>query len=488
MDFWHCRQMNVKDFKLKSSRWLVVAMAGTRILTLNAAAEDTSEAIQELKRQIQALTEKVNDLEFQQMNAAYQQQQKAGAEAQKAAEEQKTQKAVPFITAGADGFSLQSADTNFTLNLHGYGQVDSHYYASAAPTKDEFTIRRLRAIASGTVYHDFDYYLQTEFGSGFTSTTTNNAFLQDAYLNVHYFPEFQVQAGKMKPPLSLEWVPSDQYLWFLERGFPSELVPNRDVGAMVHGDLFSGALSYYAGAFNGVPDGGSGDAEVVGNEKDVVSRIFALPFKNTDIAPLQKFGIGLGSSYGLQPGQATPSFATVARQTFFSYSNTVSEAGQHLRLDPQAYYYWGPLGLYGEYVISDEKFKVAGTTPVEANFHNTAWDIVGSCFLTGEDNNFGVLPDVRDPLRFNGSGWGAFQLAARFGEISLDPDAFPLYAVKGSAQGATSWSVALNWYLNRNVKCIFEYSNTTFDGGNKTPGTVTGQTERALLGRLQFGF
>ncbi len=465
----------------KNYRWFVAAMAGAQILAVNATADDTSDTINDLKKQIQALTQKVDDLEARQKAAAEQQQQMATAEKQRDAKLTNA----PFITAGANGFSLQSADTNFVLNLHGYGQIDSHYYASAAPAKDEFTVRRMRAIASGTVYHDYDYYLQTEFGSGFTSSPTNDSFLQDAYLNVHYFPEFQVQAGKMKPPLSLEWVPLDQYLWFLERGFPSELVPNRDVGAMVHGDLFNGALSYYAGAFNGVPDGGSGDAAVSDNDKDVVSRIFALPFKNTQIVPLQKLGVGLASSYGLQPGQATPTFATMGRQTFFSYSNTVSEAGQHLRLDPQAYYFWGPFGAYGEYVVSDEKFKVGKSS---ANFNNTGWDIVGSYFLTGEDNNWAVLPDVRQPLRLNGSGWGAFQLAARFGQISLDPAAFPLYAVKGSAQGATSWSVSLNWYLNRNVKCIFEYSNTTFDGGNKTPGTVTGQTEQALLGRLQFGF
>ncbi len=469
---------------MKNYRWFVAAMAGAQILAINATADDTSDTINDLKRQIQALTQKVDDLEARQKAAAEQQQQIAAAE-------QKTNAKLtnaPFITAGADGFSLRSADTNFVLNLHGYGQVDSHYFASAAPGRDTFTIRRLRAIANGTVYHDYDYYLQTEFGSGFTSTTTNNAFLQDAYLNVHYFPEFQVQAGKMKPPLSLEWVPLDQYLWFLERGFPSELVPNRDVGVMVHGDLFNGALAYYAGAFNGVPDGGSGDAEVAGNEKDVVSRIFALPFKNTEIVPLQKFGVGLGSSYGLQPGAATPTFATMGRQTFFKYNSTVSEGGQHLRLNPQAYYFSGPFGLYGEYVVSDEKFQISGKTPGSANFHNIAWDIVGSYFLTGEDNNWAALPDVRQPLRLNGSGWGAFQLAARFGQISLDPAAFPLYAAAGSAQGATSWSVSLNWYLNRNVKCIFEYSDTTFDGGSKVPGSVTGQTEKALLGRLQFGF
>jgi phosphate-selective porin OprO/OprP len=98
------------------------------------------------------------------------------------------------------------------------------------------------------------------------------------------------------------------------------------------------------------------------------------------------------------------------------------------------------------------------------------------------------LPDVHDSLRFGKTGWGAWQLAARIGQISLDPASFPLYAVKGSADGATCWGVSLNWYLNRNVKCILEYSDTTFNGGNKTPGTVTGQTEQALLGRLQFGF
>jgi len=476
--------MNAIKLIIKKHRWVVAAVAGAQILALNATAEDTNNSIDDLKKQIQALTQKVDDLEARQKAAAEQQRQIAATQEKTSAKLTNA----PFITAGAKGFSMQSADGDFILNLKGFAQVDSHYFASADPGKDTFTIRRMRAIASGSVYHNFEYYLQTDFASGISSTTTNNSFLQDAYVNVNYFPQLQVQAGKMKPPLSLEWVPLDQYLWFLERGFPSELVPNRDVGVMLHGDLFHGALSYFAGVFNGIPDNSSGDVAVADNEKDVCARIFALPFKNTDIVPLQKLGLGLGSSYGLQPGQTTPTFATMARQTFFSYSNNVSEAGQHFRFDPQAYYFWGPLGIYGEYVLSDTKYKVADKTPHTANFNNKAWDVVGSYFLTGEDNNWATLPDVHDSLRFGKTGWGAWQLAARIGQISLDPASFPLYAVKGSAEGATSWSVALNWYLNRNVKCIFEYSNTTFDGGNKTPGSVTGQTEQALLGRLQFGF
>jgi phosphate-selective porin OprO/OprP len=257
----------------------------------------------------------------------------------------------------------------------------------------------------------------------------------------------------------------------------------------VHGAIWNEALVYAAGVYNGVPDGGSGDVEVADNDKDAVVRVIVSPLKNTEIAPLQNFAFGLGSSYGIQAGTTTPSFGTAARQVFFSYSNTVSETGQHLRLDPQGSYYWGPFCGYWEYAISDEKFKLPVTGKVhQAYFQNTGWDVVGSWYLTGESNIFGVLPTVEHPFRIGGPGWGAFQLAARFGQISLDPNAFPLYAVKGSAQRATSWSLALNWYLNHNVKCILEYDQTAFGGESSAPRHVASNDEMAIQGRLQFGF
>jgi phosphate-selective porin OprO/OprP len=450
---------------------LAAALFASQILTTAALADQTTDQIEALKKQIQELSLKVDELE----------QQHATNSAK--------QSSAPFITAGAEGFSLQSADTNFILNLRGFAQVDARDYLRSAPGRDTFTIRRMRAIASGSVFHDYEYYLQPDFASGVSSTTTNDAFLQDAYVNFHHWDALQIQAGKFKEPVSMEVLPLDQYLWFLERGFPTELAPNRDVGVDVHGNLWNGALTYAAGVFNGVPDGGSGDVEVADNDKDAVMRVIAAPFKNTSVTPLQNFAFGLGSSYGLQPGTATPTFATVARQTFFAYSNTVSGAGQHLRLDPQGSYYWGPLCLYWEYAISDEKFRLAsGKTPHSAYFENSGWDVVGSWYLTGESNVFGMLPEVERPFRIGSPGWGAWQLAARFGQISLDHSAFPLYASSGSAQGATSWSLALNWYLNHNVKCIFEYDQTAFTGGSRARGAVTANDEMAIQGRLQFGF
>jgi phosphate-selective porin OprO/OprP len=456
----------------KNPKRLVAALFVGQIFTIGAIADPTTDQIEALKQQIQALSQKVDALEQEQHT------------------EVAKQTNAPLITAGANGFSLQSADKDFILKLSGFAQVDARDYLRSAPgNKDTFTIRRMRAIASGSVYHDFEYYLQTDFASGLTATTTNDSLLQDAYVNFHHWDGFQIQAGKMKEPVSMEVLPLDQYLWFLERGFPTELAPNRDVGVDIHGTLWNGALTYAAGVFNGVPDGGSGDVEVADNDKDAVVRVIGAPFKNTEIEPLKNFAFGIGSSYGLQAGTTTPTFGTVARQTFFNYSNTVSETGQHLRLDPQGSYYWGPFCGYWEYAISDEEFKASYSGKVhQAYFENSGWDVVGSWYLTGESNVFGVLPTVDHPFRLGSPGWGAWQLAGRFGQISLDRSAFPHYATSTSAYGATSWSVSLNWYLNHNVKCIFEYDQTSFKGGSRTPGHVTANDEMALQGRLQFGF
>jgi phosphate-selective porin OprO/OprP len=464
---------------IKTLASITIVTIGTNLMAVSAMADDTSEAIEKLKKQIEELSQKVKDLE-----------EKHDAEEQR-------QKSAPFITAGGDGFTMQSADTNFLLRLHGFGQFDSHYYASPNPgAKDTFTIRRLRAVISGEVYKHYEFFMQTDFASGTTSTTTNNAFLQDAFVNIHYWDGFQIAAGKMKVPVSLELRPADEYLWFVERGLPFELAPNRDVGIKVTGALFKGALHYSAGVFNGVPDGGSGDVEVADNSKDGVARVLTQPFKNTEIPGLQNLGFGVGSSYGLQAGTTTPSFATIGRQTFFKYLGTVSEKGQHIRVDPQGYYFWGPFGMYGEYILSDEEFQLnaAGKKPTRAYFDNTGWQIDGSYFLTGETNTMYDATMPLRPFRFDGSGWGAWRVMARFGQLSLDPNSLAHYAAAGSAQGATSWSVGLNWFLNSNIKCILEYGQTAFDGGGKalstasSLGPVSAQNERVLMGRLQFGF
>ncbi len=54
-----------------------------------------------------------------------------------------------------------------------------------------------------------------------------------------------------------------------------------------------------------------------------------------------------------------------------------------------------------------------------------------------------------------------------------------------SARRARAWAAGVNWYLNRNVKLVMNYENTTFIGG-----AVGGDrsAEHALLSRFQIAF
>ena len=91
--------------------------------------------------------------------------------------------------------------------------------------------------------------------------------------------------------------------------------------------------------------------------------------------------------------------------------------GTHWRISPQAYYYYGPFGLLGEYVISDQ--QVATPPAKNVDLQNTAWEVSGSWLLTGEDASYsGITPRHNFDPRNN--QWGAWQVVARYAELNID--------------------------------------------------------------------
>jgi phosphate-selective porin OprO and OprP len=353
-------------------------------------------------------------------------------------------------------------------------------------------MRRVRPIFEGTVYNKYDLRVMLDFGSGTTSSTGNNGFLQDAYVNARFLPEFQLQLGKFKEPVGLERLRSGSNLMFVERGYPTQLVPNRDVGIQVHGDLFDKTLRYEAGVFNGVADGGSADIETTDDEKDVALRLFAHPFQKAERRFLNGFGFGIAGTYGEKTGPVR-GFLTPGQQRFFSYRSGVGTAaspnviadGEHWRLTPQFYYYWGPLGIFGEYAISDQEFLVQSGGSQREKARHTAWQVAASYFVTGEENSWKAVAPRRNLSPAN-SGWGALEVIARVGQFTLDDSIFPVLAnPEASAHEATSWGVGLNWHLNKHVKLSLNYEQTDFDGGS-TDFLQNG--EKVFLGRVQAAF
>jgi len=463
-----------------------------------AEIEALKKEVQELGQKVQALQQQ-RDLDQQTNTAAARgqiqslDQQVRILERQRELDQEEAAaaaKALPKISAGADGFSFTSADTNFSLALHGVLQVDSRsFFANDNVQGDNsFLLRRARPILQGTVYHDFDFVFVPDFGG-------SSVQIFDAYVNYRYTPGLQFQAGKFKSPVGLEALQSDVNILFNERSLATDLVPNRDVGFELHGDLFNGAASYAAGIFNGAPDySGTETNADYDSLKAFAGRVFFQPLKNSELAFLKGFGFGLGGSYESDHAWTntagtglTPGYTTDGQQKFFTYTNNVVGHGTHWRLAPQGSYYYGPLGVFGEYVISDQQVRNV-PRHLDADLQNTAWDISGSWLLTGEDASpNGVVP--LHPFNPKRGQWGAWQVVGRYAQLDVDNGAFPVFANPDtSASKAQAWSAGLNWYLNRNIRFDASFSHTWFDGGTGTGATVTKQPENVLFTRIQLGF
>ncbi len=403
-------------------------------------------------------------------------------------------KSTPTVSLGAAGLQFRSADSNFVMRVGGHLQMDGRFFLNnTSPTDDTFLIRKARPIFEGTVWNKLDYRLMLDFGSGLTANSANIGFLQEGYVNARLWPEFQIRAGKFKEPVGLERLQSDVDYLFVERAYPSQIVPNRDVGVQLHGDVGEGFFTYAVGVFNGVADGGSGDFETTDDDKDIAGRVFAQPFINTDIEPLRRLGIGVGTTYGHHNGPLR-GYTSPGQQTIFSYysgtgTNALTTAdGNITRISPQAYYYYGPFGLLAEYAISSsEATRTGGGVPRQtARLEHTAWQVAGSYFLTGEDNGF-KNPSPRKPVTFRDGGWGAWELVARVSQLKLDSDTFPIYAdPKNNASEAFSYAGGVNWHLNRNLKLSLDYEHTNYKGGESNP--ILNQDEEVILTRAQLTF
>jgi phosphate-selective porin OprO and OprP len=413
-------------------------------------------------------------------------------------------KEAPKITIGGDGFSFGNADGSYALQLKGVLQVDSRtfFHDAGIVGNDSLLLRRARPVLQGTVARDFDFLFVPDFGG-------SSVQIFDAYLNYRYRPELQLRAGKMKSPIGLEQLQADVDILFNERSLVTDLVPNRDLGIQLHGEILGGVASYAAGIFNGVGDARNSSNFDFEDNKAFEGRVFFQPFKTTSLYALQGFGFGLGGSYesmqktnitGLPSttGGTLAGYTTDGQQQFFAYnpaSNAVVVAdGEHWRLSPQGYYYYGPFGFLGEYVISDQRVtRVLGPSRITRRLANTAWQVTGSWILTGEDAAYkgGVVP--RHPFNPLAGGWGAWQLLGRYEQLDIDNDAFPLFSnPASSAKSAAAWSVGLNWYWNRNFLIKASFSHTDFHGGGgpgaSAPAAVTRNDENVFFTRMQLAF
>lgn len=382
-------------------------------------------------------------------------------------------------SVGADGFVLESESGDFRLQMRGYVQFDGRFYLETnAPTDGEntFLLRRVRPIFQGTVARYFDFLLAPDFGGG-------SAVIQDAYLDARASSKLRVRVGKFKAPVGLERLQPDTAIAFVEHALPTSVVPNRDVGAQVHGELASGVVAYAAGVFDGALDGGSVDNDT-NDGKDLAGRLFLSPFKRGE-SVLENLGFGIAGTTGKQAG-ALPTYRSGGQVPIFSYVSGVVADGTRTRVTPQLSISSGPFGLLAEYARSRSAVRRTADDVV-AKVAVRAWQATALFNLTGDAASFnGVRPrNPYDPAQHH---WGGLELVARVNGFQADDVAFAEgFADRAvSARKAFAWGVGLNWHLSRNVKQQVDYERTSFTGG--AAGGADRPAENALFIRTQLAF
>lgn len=520
--------------------WLFggVVVLGSAVLGIGSlmAAEDAAIPEKSIEQRFEEL-----DQEIRILKRKHELEQEAGETAKKA---------TAIVNASSSGFSLGAADGSFSIRFRGIVQADHRLFLEGAndvrnrtdqragnlnvdgfhDANNTWLLRRLRPTLEATFWGKYDFRIMPDFANG-------NVVLFDGYLDARLDPAFKVRVGKFKSFVALERLQSASDIKLIERSYVSNaLLPNRDLGIAVHGDVLNNTLNYALGLMNGVTDGGNISAgPQFSGGKEFTGRIFATPFRNHETA-LRDLGVGVAATYisiigernlnftDTTPADATrnglPTYLTDGQNTFFRYSSATVADGARIRVSPQAYYYIGPLGVISEYarVIQDVSLSTGGSPPGGGAGSNTvitpntgktlqhqAWHVTVSYILTGEDASFQAVKP-RHNFDF-GDRWGAWEVVGRYGEIMLDDDTFKnpagtsftgAYAnLSESAKRARSWTVGLNWYLNPNTRISADYSETRFDGGAAagiTPINAVGtnvldrQDERAFFSRFQLSF
>jgi phosphate-selective porin OprO/OprP len=395
-------------------------------------------------------------------------------------------KTAPVVTAGDRGFIISAADKAFQLRIRGLVQGDGRFYLDdkLLEQRDTFLIRKARPILEATLGGVADFRLVPDFASPATP-------IQDAYGDFRPWSWLKLRVGKFKSPISLERLQSDPVLKFVERGFPSVIAPNRDIGVQLHGEV--GILSYALAVLNGSIDGGSNDADT-NFAKDFAARLFLQPLRNDPYSALTGLGFGVAAITGNQRGTvAAPglaSYITPGQQIFFQYivdarepANTVIAQKRRSRLSPQLYYYVGPFGLLAEYIVAQHTVEKRGE---RKKLNHQAWLVEASYVLTGDPNSYeGVA--VKESFDLAKRTFGALELSVRYQELRLDDETFPTYANPAlSARRARSFGAILFWHWSRNLAWLVDFDQTHFAGG--APDGGDRPTENALFTRAQLVF
>ncbi len=371
------------------------------------------------------------------------------------------------------GLEFETKNEEYQLQIHNQTQVESRSYlpSNSSPAAGSgFDVPRERFIFSGRLSKPIEYNASFESAYG----TVN---LLNAFMNWHYDDRLMFKLGRFKVPYLYEYYAiSNTDLLQPERSmFGANFGLNREVGAMVWGQLAKNSIDYAVGMF----DGPRNQQVDFNNSKDVIAYLSVRPFQEiTELSFLKYLNFGGSFDFGNQNNPPYPTAlrtsvsattnpgAANAAPSFLQWNSNVVERGDRVLWAMHAAYYYKSLSIYSEWQGGYADYSQSPVSSPRIHVPLGGFYVSAGYFLTGETVNrrSQVQPNHPFDLRKKSFGMGAFELEARYSVLSIGNQIFT-----GGLADPNLWTdhvattdLGVNWYMNEFVKIYFDWQHAEF--------------------------
>jgi phosphate-selective porin OprO/OprP len=416
---------------------LAVALAAALgTATFDAAAADSAE-LAELKAQLAVLQAKVADLET-----------RTDAQSDINVGTQQNIENIAATTPKVEtkgGIKITSPDKKFEASIGGRIHFDAYAFdRDIAATTGTSEFRRARLTLAGKAL-GWDYKLEQDFSAG-----TNLDGLRDAYIATGLWGG-KATIGHFKPYRSMEELTSSNEILMMERPFASAtgLFSGRQfqqgVGYQRSADNYTAGFTVFnlRGASGTRNEGMGASGRVtfapINNDNETLHFGGWLSQENNNQGSADMSAV---ANYAGRRGPAQ----TIATTTGAS-RNTVTAYGL------EAAGAFGPLFFQGEYVNATFGQPIGGDQDV------STWYLQGSWLINGGHKVYKAPTGVFGSPKVDKGLW---ELTARYDTIENKDIA---------DREATSVILGVNYYVNANLRFMFNYTQ----GDNEVTGDETGQ-------------
>lgn len=214
----------------------------------------------------------------------------------------------PFDYVLGNGFTFTSADKKYQGAIGGFMQLRYTYTdldnANNNKTKitqdmSQFQLERVKLYFNGySLTPDLTYKFQMNITSANTpNVLSTGKVIEEAYIDYRIIDEVQIRFGQDKVPFARQFIISSAAQEFCDLSHvATAFAPGYDFGAMLHGKIARGLVTYNAGVFGG---NGQGDVQV-STDTAIAARIAVNPlgemkYVEADVdnseKPLASFGV-----------------------------------------------------------------------------------------------------------------------------------------------------------------------------------------------------